>query len=205
MKNGVHIEDIENIYVLGHSLAPADMDYFLFVNAITRCGCNYDDLSAVGHIDKRLLGALNEERLLGLIILNVQYATAHQSRVDPNADDIFAFLDEGRNNKLPYSESDAKYAVTQRFWYEQAQRTQGILENLEKQYGVQIPESCYSILSYMDYIDYGHDQRKRNATWHISCYSDADRKRAKRVMKELRIKNYSLHPSISEYIADFAK
>ena len=135
----------------------------------------YEELSAVSHIDKRLLGALNKERLLESIILNVQYATAHQSRVDPNSDDIFAFLDEERNNKLPYSESNAKYAVTQRFWFEQAQRTQRILENLEKQYGIQIPEGCHSILSYMEYIDYGHDQRKRNATWHISCYSDADR------------------------------
>lgn len=29
MKNGVYIEDIENVYVLGHALAPADMDYFM--------------------------------------------------------------------------------------------------------------------------------------------------------------------------------
>lgn len=204
MKNGVHIEDIENIYVLGHSLAPADMDYFSFINAITRCGCNYEDLSAVGHMNQDFLAPLNDERLLGWIILNVQYATAHRGRIDPNAEDIFAFLDDGRNDKMPYSEYAAKCAVTQRFWLEQARRTQDILENLERRCGAQIPEGCHSILSYMDYIDYGHDQRKRNATWHISCYSDADRKRARKVMKELRIKNYSLHSSISDCIADFA-
>ncbi len=204
MKNGVHIEDIENIYVLGHSLAPADMDYFSFINAITRCGCNYEGLSAVGHMNQDFLASLNDERLLGWIILNVQYATAHRGRIDPNAEDIFEFLDAGRNDKMPYSEYAAKYAVTQRFWLEQAQRTQDILENLERRCGAQIPEGCHSILSYMDYIDYGHDQRKRNATWHISCYSDADRKRARKVMKELRIKNYSLHSSISDCIADFA-
>ena len=106
MKNGVHIEDIENIYVLGHSLAPADMDYFSFINAITRCGCNYEDLSAVGHMNQDFLASLNDERLLGWIILNVQYATAHRGRIDPNAEDIFAFLDDGRNDKMPCAGKD---------------------------------------------------------------------------------------------------
>lgn len=204
MKNGVHIEDIENIYVLGHSFAQADMDYFAFINAITRCGCNYNTLSAVGHIDQMLLRSLDEDRLLGLAMLNVQYATEHRKRIDPDAEDVFAALDEGRNNKISYPENLAKYAVTQRFWFEQAQRTQDVLEKLSKQYCVPIPDSCYSILGYMDYVDNGHDQRKRNATWHISYYSDSDRKRVRKVMKELRIKNYSLHATINDCIADFA-
>lgn len=60
MKNGVHIEDIENIYVLGHSFAEADMPYFEFINAVTRCGCNYEKLSAVGHINLGLLQSFEE-------------------------------------------------------------------------------------------------------------------------------------------------
>lgn len=61
MKNGVHIEDIENIYVLGHFFAEADMPYFKFIDAVTRCGCNYEKLSAVGRIDLSLLQSFEED------------------------------------------------------------------------------------------------------------------------------------------------
>ena len=59
-------------------------------------------------------------------------------------------------------------------------------------------------MDYMDYVDYGHDQRKRNASWHVSCFSDADRKRVKKVLKDFRVKNYTMHAMIDDCIADFA-
>lgn len=204
MKNGVHVEDIENIYVLGHSFAQADMDYFSFINAITRCGCDYSSLSAAGHMDPELLYSLDDDRLLGLILLNIQYATEHKKRIDPRADDIFASLDEGRNHKLPYDEELAKYAVTQRFWFEQVSRTREVLDKLSKQYGVPVPDGCHSILEYMNDVDHGHDPRKKNAVWHISCHTDEDRQRIQKAMKELRIKNYNLYATINDCIADFA-
>lgn len=61
----------------------------------------------------------------------------------------------------------------------------------------------YEGLGYMDYVDYGHDQRKRNASWHVSCFSDADRKRVKKVLKDFRVKNYTMHAMIDDCIADF--
>ena len=205
MKNGVHIEDIENIYILGHSFAEADMPYFEFIDAVTRCGCNYEKLSAVGHIDLGLLQSFEEDGgdqfFLDFMVRNFQYATHHRMRMLPNEKDIFA--NEGKDT-LPYSERDARDAVMQRFWLEQAGRTQNVLNELSKQYGVPIPEGCHSILGYMDYVDYGHDQRKRNASWHVSCFSDADRKRVKKVLKDFRVKNYTMHAMIDDCIADFA-
>lgn len=208
MKRGVHIEDIEHIYVLGHSFAPADMEYFKYMNAITKCGCDYDHLSAIGHLDQELVQSVlserGEDRLFGMILLNIQYAMEHRGRVNPEAEDIFADLDEGRNGKIAYDESLAKYAVTQRFWYEQSKRTGAVLEELSQKYAVPVPNGCHSVLGYMDYVDRGHDQRKRNAAWHISYYSDADKKRIKRVLRDLNVKNYTMHATIDECIADFA-
>jgi len=211
MKNGVHIEDIENIYVLGHSFAQADMDYFKFINAVTRCGCNYEKISPIGHLDPGLLKAIicgdehGLELLEGMILLNIQYAAEHRNRIDHEAKDFFADPDKGRDNKMPYSEEYAKYAVEQRFWFEQSGRTQEILNGLARQYCVPVPEGCHSILSYMDYVDYGHDQRKRNAKWHISYYSNEDQKRIKKVLRDLHVKNYTLYPTIDECIAEFAQ
>lgn len=71
------------------------------------------------------------------------------------------------------------------------------------QYGVPIPEDCHSILGYMDYVDGGHDRRKRNAVWHISYFSNEDKKRVVRVMKDLYIKRYRLYGSIDECIGAF--
>lgn len=67
MENGVHMEDIENVYVLGHSFAPADLEYFEFLHAVTRCNCNYEAISPVGHMDMELFGAMlngNDEVLM---------------------------------------------------------------------------------------------------------------------------------------------
>lgn len=98
----------------------------------------------------------------------------------------------------------AKYAVTQRFWFEQASRTREVLDKLSKQYGVPVPDGCHSILEYMNDVDHGHDPRRKNAVWHISCHTDEDRQRVQTAMKELRIKNYNLYATINDCIADFA-
>ena len=170
-----------------------------------QCGCNYEKLSAVGHINLGLLQSFEkdggEQCFLDFMVRNFQYATHHRRRMLPSVEDIFANEDK---DTLPYSERDAKDAVMQRFWLEQAGRTQNVLNELSKQYGVPIPEGCHSILGYMDYVDYGHDQRKRNASWHVNCFSDADRKRVKKVLKDFRVKNYTMHAMIDDCIADFA-
>lgn len=112
-------------------------------------------------------------------------------------DDLF---DDGQ----PYDENLAKRAVKQRFWFEQAARTQDVLEDIANKYHVPIPDGCHSILGYMDYKDYGHEQRKRNAQWHISYFSPEDKKRIQGVMKSLHQKRYTLYPSIEKCIEGFS-
>lgn len=214
MKQGVHIEDFENIYVLGHSFAKADIDYFDFINSVTRCGCNFDRISPAGHLDLGLIAALSggekigEDILMNMIILNIEYAMHHRDRIVDPAKDFFPELDEVDGlfgGQRPYAKEEAEYAVKQRFWFEQTQRTHDVLEKLAGEYHVALPEGCHSILGYMDYVDCGHDQRRRNATWHISYHSKDDKKRIERVMKDLHIKRYQLYDTIDKCIAEFRK
>lgn len=213
MERNVHVEDFENIYVLGHSMAQADIDYFKFLDSVTRCGCDYDRISPAGHIDMDMLwlisnsGELGEALLMRMIRLNIEYAMHHRNRIVTNAEELFPELkevDEMLGAGYSYSPKDAEEAVKQRFWFEQARRTQEVLNKLEERYHVPIPDGCHSILGYMDYVNYGHDQRKRNAQWHISYYSKEDKKRIEGVMKSLNLKRYKLYSSINECIKEFS-
>ena len=207
MKRGVHIEDFENIYVLGHSFGEPDLKYFEYLDKVTRCGCDYDRLSAAERLDKGLLmlitygGEAGEDILLDQINLNIQYAAHHRDRVFPDAPSLYPELDKlDEENGITYSAEDAAYAVKQRFLYEQAGRTQKLLKELAKKNGLTaVPEGCHSVLSLANYL-YGHDRRCKNANWHISCFTEADKKRAKRVMKMLGQKRYTLYSGIDECI-----
>ena len=48
MDANLHIEDIENIYVLGHSFGNPDAEYFDYIDKTTLCGCDFETLSAAG-------------------------------------------------------------------------------------------------------------------------------------------------------------
>ena len=213
VERDVHIEDIENIYVLGHSFAQADVAYFEFIDQVTRCGCDFERIAPVGHLDKELLallslgGELSENLLMSLIELNMAYAMHHRERIVPAAEDLFPEMkavDELFGGLREYIEADAVQAVKQRFWYEQAERTNMVLEELAKKYHVPVPKECHSILGYMNYKDYGHTPRRKNAQWHISFYSKEDKKRIERVMKAMQLKRFTLYPSIDECIARFS-
>lgn len=216
MERGVHIEDFEDVYVLGHSFADADMEYFKFIDAVTRCGCDYDAIAPAAQVDSELIALMAADEELGsnflfeMIILNIEYATHHRTRVVEDAQDMFPELqelDKMMGGQREYRSDKAEYAVKQRFWYEQAKRTQQTLNDLSKKYCVAVPEGCRSILGYMDYVNYGHDPRKKNAVWHISYHSHNDKKRIEKVMRDLHIKNrrYQLFDSIDQCIHDFKR
>ncbi|MDY6245132.1 MAG: hypothetical protein SPL82_14885 [Lachnospiraceae bacterium] len=62
MLNSVHIEDFTDIYVLGHSLAEVDYEYFEFLVKATQAGCNFNELSALWKIKQLGLENLDEGR-----------------------------------------------------------------------------------------------------------------------------------------------
>ena len=207
---GVHIEDIENIYVLGHSFGDPDMEYFEFLDQVTRCGCDYDSLSAAGQIDQGLMVmiASSEEDisdaiLMQLIQLNIAYAIHHRERVFQDAPSLYPELDQmDKENGITYSEADAARAVKGRFLFEQAKRTRLLLEEIAKEKGLpQVPEGCHSVLGLSAYTDFPHDHRRRNAAWHISFFSPEDEKKIKWTMKKLGQKRYTVYKGIDACIA----
>lgn len=209
LQRGVHIEDFENIYVLGHSFGDPDLGYFAYLDNATRCGCDYDSLSAAQRLDTDLLALMSyggeevaEHILMKLIKLNIEYATHRRNRVFPDKPSLYPELDKmDEENGITYSEADAAEAVKQRFLFEQAGRTHEVLEELAKASGLEnVPEGCHSVLGFADFVDMGHDQRRRNATWHISYFSPEDKKRIKKVMKRLGQKRFILYPSIDACI-----
>lgn len=213
--NRLHIEDIENIYVLGHSFGEVDYEYFYYLDKITRCGCNYDLLSAAGQLDPTVIGIfsdvgdedIQEDTLLDLITLNIRYATHRRERKYPDRPELYPEFKAmfGESEYTKEDEELEKYAVKQRFLWEQAKRTQEKLMKISKNNGMnKAPQGCYSVLGLADYLDMGHDRRLRNAKWNITYYSESDRRRITATMKKLGLKRYTLYPSIDECISVFA-
>lgn len=108
-------------------------------------------------------------------------------------------IDEAKG--LTYRKEDAEKAVKQRFLFEQAGRTNNVLKELARENGLKnVPDGCHYVLGLADFLDWGHEPRKKNATWHITCYSPEAEKKVKSVMKMFRQKRYTLYPTIDECI-----
>ncbi len=205
----VHIEDFENIYVLGHSFGLPDHQYFQFLNNVTRVGCNYDSLSAMDRLNKDLLSKgipfQSEEEKLDrfeeCIYYNIQYASHGRDRRFPDRIDLYEDLtkQEQKYGINQYDSERAEEAVHQRFLLEQSERTHDLLYKMVSQSGLKdIPEGCHSVLSLANYLDHGHEKRERNAKWHISYYSEDDKNRIESLMKKMDLNLYQLYPSIEE-------
>lgn len=218
--DGVHIEDITDIYVLGHSFAEPDYEYFEFLVKATQVGCDFNELSALWKIRKLGLEEINEDSLLELIQLNIVYATNHRKRVLGKEDlhfpkvEMFEQMLFGQTgvftdgNGIVHNKDEwdkkAKDAVRKRFLMEQAFRTKGVIEEICMLKDIsEIPSDCLSILKLADYIDGGHSPRCRDARWHISYFSDDDKRRIENVMQRTGCNNFELHQSIEECITGF--
>lgn len=215
--DGVNIENIDNIYVLGHSFGEPDFEYFEFIAKSTKVGCNYNDLSALWQVHHIGLDNLSKDELLENIRLNLLYALHHRERELGKHDDLFAEytlyekmigLDKQNTYTNELAEKSAK-AVKKRFILEQAYRTRQVLEEicLFKHVENRIPEEaeCASVFKLADYIDGGHEKRKSNAKWHISYFSDSDKTRIENVMHKIGCQDYELISSIDECISSICK
>ncbi|MBP3742154.1 MAG: bacteriophage abortive infection AbiH family protein [Treponema sp.] len=209
--DGVDIEQIENIYVLGHSFGEQDFEYFDFLEKVTKVGCNYNELSALWKVHHIGLEELTEESIFEDIRLNLLYAQHHRERELGKKDDLFPeytliekILDIDKVNV--YTEeiaNKAAEAVKKRFIFEQALRTKHVLEEIcILKHIEEIPESaeCASVFKLADYIDGRHEKRKINAKWHISYFNDEDKIRIANVMHRIGCTDYELIHGIDECI-----
>lgn len=220
--DGVHIEDITDIYVLGHSFGDPDYEYFEFLVKATQMGIDFNKLSALWQVRNIGMDIMTEEDLLEWIQLNIIYATQHR-QMEFQKENISFPKEELLEKRLfgktnVYTDGDgnvheveeallkAQEAVHKRFVMEQAARTKEVIEELCMLKNVkQLPDNCYSVLGAADYIDGGHDKRVRNAKWHISYFSDKDKEQIEKVMKKANCKNYELYQGIDACIDCFRK
>lgn len=217
---GIHIEDFTDIYVLGHSFAETDYEYIDFFVKATQADCDFNELSAMWKAINMGLSDLGEDSLMNLIILNVTYAIQHRKRAIGKDDISFpeaelieksiigkanVYVDESGNIHDKYDNmAESKEAVNKRAIFEQAIRTREILEELCMMKDADmLPPDCCSILKAADYIDGGHDKRISDAKWHISYFSENDKKQIENVMQRAGCRNYELHQGIDECIAAF--
>lgn len=219
MDANLHVEDIENIYVLGHSFGDPDVEYFDYIDKITRCGCDFEALSAAGKLMEDELTQLlmlgipgTEDLLLPMIQLNIQYAAHHRERELKREPIPFPKAEKLAENlfgpEKPYDSHDTyeeKRAVNQRFLFEQAGRTQQFLREIAQKHGyLELPEGMHSVLELAGLLDGGHVQRLRNAQWYISYRTPEDKSQIKKVTKQIGLKRYHLYDSIDQCIQTFA-
>lgn len=111
---------------------------------------------------------------------------------------------DGVVHKNDERDEEAKDAVHKRFLMEQAARTKEVIKDLCMLKDIhELPSDCFSILKAADYIDGGREPGTNNAKWHISYYSDKDRKQIENVMKRAGCDNYVLYQGIDECIRAF--
>ena len=220
--DGVHIEDITDIYVLGHSFGEPDFKYFEFLVKATQVGVDFNKLSALWQIRNIGIQNMSEAELLEWIQLNIMYTTLHRKTKLQKENISFpkeemmekalfgktnVYTDgDGRVHKVEEAMQKAQDAVHKRFVMEQAARTKEVIEEfcILKQVK-QLPGDCCSVLGAADYIDGGHDKRIQNAKWHISYFSDTDKEQIERVMRRVGCTDYKLYQSIDECIGTFRK
>lgn len=219
---GVHIEDITDIYVLGHSFSDTDYEYIDFLVKNTQQGYDYNKSSALWKVQNLGFDSMSETELLEWIQLNILYATQHRNKA--LGKDNISFPKEeaierslfGKNNIITDGNGvvhdvedvcdNAKEAVYKRFILEQAGRTKDVIEDLCLiKNNESLPSDCLSVLGAIDYIDGGHDPRLEDAKWHISYYSDEGKEQIEQVMSRTGCRRYELFSGIDGCIERFHK
>ena len=217
MKAGLHIEDIEQIYVLGHSFGVPDIEYFNYLDKATRRGADYEALSAIEQLDKRKFALLQtiyaEDVFMEELQLNILYASHHRERKLKRKPMVFpprnileqTILDTEEPFEGEIAEA-AGSAVHQRFLFEQAGRTQKLLEKIAQEHGMkEVPHGCHSVFGLADYLSGGHAPRKRNALWHISYFTPEDKRQINKVMRQIKLKRFELYEGIDQCLSKCGK
>lgn len=202
--HGVRISEIEKIYVLGLGFGDADLSYIKHLV--------YETQGIVEEPEKDLteeeIRFLDEQDFMGMMNLNMQYAFSHRERVmhmAPISFPEYELLDEIIKPYVedPYHhmERDSQMrleaaAVRRRFLSEQRERN----EKMQKEYLRMLNKKMH--LGYLSpreaFLEDDPTATKSGAQWHISYYSEKDKKRIEAVMKNFGCNQYTLYPKIEQ-------
>ena len=211
--HGVRIENIKKIFVLGLGFGDADLGYIKHLIYETQ-GISENPESYLEQEEKAYLDSLDYD---GIMHINMQYAFSHRERVMQKKP--ISFPEHERLDEMvkPYVEDPYQHVerdvqlrleaagVRRRFREEQEERNQKIrreyLRMLNKRMHLGMLTPVEAFLEHDPKIPYDNS----GTEWHISYYSEEDRKRIDTVMQSYGCENYTLHPDIAQCIETFKK
>lgn len=215
--HGTMVEEIKDIYVLGHAFGSVDMGYYKHLVNATQ-GIDEDPEEGITEQEREYLDNVDP---MGEFNLNLQYAIHHRERslgIAPISYPVLEKLDAAMYEVLedPYYHMSAEEqfsleaaAVRRRFLAEQAGRN----IQMEKEFFKILRRSYKKSMRHLGKKRFEEDVemikeklpvRTKDVQWHISYFHDDDKTRIDDAMKKLGCKNYTLYSTIDECLAPFA-
>lgn len=171
--HGASNENIKDIYVLGHSMSPPDLEYFTFLVDATLIN---EQVESKEELEKSADFDPTEE-----LNTRINYAIQHYGykyvaeQADPRQDQVMA-------QRLK-QEQDVQQARMEKEFF-RIMRMRRSRRRKEK----------FSSI---------HELRTEDAMWHLSYYGDSDKKWKETVLRELGCKRYELLPTIDACLEEF--
>ena len=211
--HGVRFEDIKKIYVLGLGFGNADLGYIKHLVHTTEGISENPE----GDLKKEEIAYLDNMDYDTEKFLDMQYAGSHRERVlrtapisFPDWEKVDALINPFLQDPYYHITREDQMrletaAVRRRYWREQEERNKKIQKeylrmlNKRMHLGYLTPQEAFLE------VDEETVQKLSGAKWHISYFSDADKKRIEAVLSGLGCKDYTLYDSIDECIKGYKK
>lgn len=213
--SGIDAADIKNIFVLGHSLGDADLEYFDFImDAVCLGRGNHHKEFFKDRIyydreewdEKKLEKALKKGDSLEEMNLRLQYTIKQYGyRIPGNGYQDYGYQYE----EVIFPEEIA--AVRKKYGIEQTMANLQLEEQFVSMLEEELPQVFGGDKNMLGAVRPDRfivktkkrslrkkSQAKSDVHWYISCFNEGDRKWAREVMEGLGCKNYRLVPTIDE-------
>lgn len=184
---GVNAAEIRDIYVLGHSLGDADLEYFSFLKKATS-GEMSDENAAADAVPKEERDPLEE------LHHRIQYIIKTYGNDPTITDPVTKEEKDAVRRKFLREQQERDEAITAEF----GEMLLGTRKNRRNKAGLIRKKS--EKRKEGEVTDSASQGRIRDARWHISYYSDADQERAEHLMKSMGCTDYELFGSIDEAV-----
>lgn len=172
--HGVMCEEISDIFVLGHSMSPPDIEYFAFLMRATA-------KNAVGQRKDKQDNIVVDET--DELMKHLQYTIDHVGY--GLAEDVI--------------QPEYVQAARRKYEIEQATRSQAMERDFMRMLtrGIRRKKLANALSNYVPPV------RKADAKWHISYHGEQSKKQAETVMAALNCNNYQLYPTIDACVERF--
>lgn len=206
--HGVRIEDIKKIYVLGLGFGDADLGYIKNLVHMTE-GIFENSENNLKFEELLLLNDIDEK------FLNINYAISHRERIMkkepisfPEAEELEELIKNFVDSPYYELSRDEQIkietaAVRRRYLREQGERNKKIQKEYLRMLSKRLHLGYVTPKEAFLEVDEETVKNLNGAEWHISYFSDKDKKKIEVCMSNFGCRNYILYNSIDECIKKF--